>query len=367
MSRSTRAFIDLAALQHNFNRVGQFAPGRKIMAVVKANGYGHGMEQVAKAMPKADAFAVANIDEGMALRTWGIDKPVLLLSGFHHQSDLADVLNYNLTPIVHNFSQLDALISWPETSRQKPVSLWCKIDTGMHRLGFDPAEVDEVLDKITNSPALRLVGMMSHFACADDENNSYTTSQISIFEKLTEKLTVAKSLANSAGIVAWNESHLDWLRPGIMLYGSSPMLNKSAADLGLLPVMKLESEVIAIKKVNKDETIGYGGDWQCPENMSVAVVAIGYGDGYPRTAGRGNASVFVNGKPSRVIGRVSMDMITVDLRGIENIRIGDKVELWGPNVPIDEVATACNTIAYELMCQVTNRVPRVYQNHSGHQ
>lgn len=361
MSRPARAIIDLNALQHNFNRVSEFDPDKKIMAVVKADGYGHGMERVAKALAKADAFAVASVDEGIALRAAGINNPVFLLTGFHHKNELPDIVQHKLIPVVHNHEQLAALAEWQHSAKKNnSIKVWCKIDTGMHRIGFAPEELAAVTQQLNDLPNLELVGVMSHLANADNVQSNKTDEQISLFNKHTKALSFKKSMANSAGVIAWKESHMDWLRPGIMLYGSSPLLNKSSAELGLLSVMKLESEIIAIRKMNKNDTIGYGGDWVCPEAMSVAVLAIGYGDGYPRSAGTGGAPVYVNEKRSKVLGRVSMDMITIDLRDIDNARIGDKVELWGPNIPIDEVAASCHTISYELMCQLTSRIPRLY-------
>ncbi|MFV1992720.1 MAG: alanine racemase [Acidiferrobacterales bacterium] len=351
--------MDLAALQHNFKRVSDFAPHLKIMAVIKADGYGHGILRVAKSLSKADAFAVASTEEGLILRNAGINKPIFLLTGFHRGDELSDIQKYDLTPVIHNHEQLSILADRKKTTdTDKVLNIWCKLDTGMHRVGFDPDDIATVQKKITDVQNVNLSGIMSHLANADNVQDNKTDQQISLFKKCTKSKSLEKSLANSAGIVAWQKSHFDWLRPGIMLFGSSPLLDKSAADLDLLPVMTLESEIINIKKLRKHETIGYGGDWTCPEDMSVAVVAIGYGDGYPRSATTGTP-VAINGKRSQVLGRVSMDMITVDLRGIDNARVGDPVELWGQNIPIDEIAMLCNTIAYELMCQVTPRVPRI--------
>ena len=364
MARPVRALIDLAALRHNFKRVSDFAPGLKIMAVIKADGYGHGMLRIAKSLNKADAFAVASIEEGLVLRGAGINKLVYLLTGFHHCDELNDIHKHNLTPVIHSHEQLCQLVKWKKTNEtSKELNLWFKIDTGMHRVGFEPDEIAVVLAKIKDIQNVNLSGIISHLANADHPNDdngqdSKTDQQILLFSQSVKSLSLEKSLANSAGIVAWQKSHFDWLRPGIMLYGSSPVLDKSAADLDLLPVMSLESEIISIKKMRKHETIGYGGDWTCPEDMSVAVVAIGYGDGYPRSAATGTP-VAIHDKRTQVLGRVSMDMITIDLRGIEFARIGDPVELWGQNIPIDEIAARCNTIAYELMCQVTPRVPRI--------
>lgn len=363
MTRPARAIIDLAALQHNINCVKELAPNSKIMSVIKANGYGHGMERVAKSLDSSDGFAVASVDEGIILRNAGIKKPIFLLSGFHNKNELPDVLKNDLLVCVHSENQLSALSKWQVSTENKDgIKVWCKLDTGMHRIGFMPDELPSVLENIDSMPNVELAGVMSHFANADDLHSDDTNKQTSEFNKATKNFSQAKSLANSAGIVGWKNSHLDWVRPGIMLYGSSPVLNKTSSELNLQPVMKLESEIIAIKHLKKNDLVGYGGEWQCPEDMSVAIVAIGYGDGYPRSAGLAGAPVYLNNSRSRVLGRVSMDMITIDLRGLENTNIGDKVELWGQNISIDEIAKCCKTISYELMCQVTSRVSRLYIN-----
>ncbi len=370
MTRPVRALIDLVALQHNFKRVSDFSPHSKIMAVIKADGYGHGILRIARALDEADGFAVASIEEGLLLRNAGINKPVFLLTGFHHGDELNELHKYNLTPVIHSHEQLSRLARWKKTTdAKKELNIWCKLDTGMHRVGFDPDEITIIQNQINDIENVNLAGIMSHLANADHPNDdngqeSKTDEQILLFTQSVKSLSLEKSLANSAGIVAWQKSHFDWVRPGIMLYGSSPVLDKKATDLGLLPVMTLESEIISIKKMKKHDAIGYGGDWTCPEDMSVAVVAIGYGDGYPRSATTGTP-VAINGKRTQVLGRVSMDMITVDLRGFEHARIGDRVELWGQNIPVDEIAAFCNTISYELMCQVTSRVPRISNRDAG--
>jgi alanine racemase len=267
MSRPARARIDLNALQHNFNRVTELAPNKKIMAVVKADGYGHGMARIASQLEKADAFAVASIDEALGLRAAAINKPIFLLSGFHHKNELPDVFQHDLTPVIHNHEQLLVLSEWENKNKTKNnLKVWCKLDTGMHRIGFEPQKLAEVVNTLKTLPGFELVGVMSHLANADNVQSNKTTEQISLFNEHTKNFS-NKSMANSAGIVAWQESHMHWLRPGIMLYGSSPVLNQSAAALKLLPVMTLESEIIAIKKMKKNDAIGYGGDWICPENM----------------------------------------------------------------------------------------------------
>jgi alanine racemase len=364
MTRPTTALIDLNALQHNYKRVRDSAPRTKIMAVIKADGYGHGIEQIAKALSGADGLAVASTDEALALRKAGIDCPVFLLTGFHHKSELPDIVNHDLIPVIHCHEQLATLASWDKKTadKKKIFKIWCKIDTGMHRIGFEPGELKKVISRLDDLTGLELVGVMSHLANADNGTDQKTDQQISLYRSSTKTLSIEKSLANSAGIVAWNNSHMDWVRPGIMLYGSSPLLDKTADELDLRPVMKLESEIIAIRKMKKNDVIGYGGEWTCPEDMSVAVVAIGYGDGYPRLAGAVGANVYLNGQHCRVLGRVSMDMITIDLRKVETANTGDKVELWGPNIDIDQLAASCQTISYELMCQVTSRVLRSYHN-----
>jgi alanine racemase len=355
MSRPARALLDAGALRHNLQQVRRYAPQARVMAVVKANGYGHGLVWAARTLGAADAFGVSSIEEGLQLRAAGVTQPVCLLEGFFTADELPLLSQQRLEPVVHHEAQLRALATAPASS---PLTVWVKVDTGMHRLGFPPVVVPEVLKQLRGTPAVAGVRIMSHFARAEFSNDAVTQSQINDFASLTRNLGLETSLANSAGILAWPASHLDWVRPGIMLYGASPLEQQGAAALDLRPVMTLESALIAVQPRKKGDAIGYGGDWRCPEDMPVGVAAIGYGDGYPRHAPPGTP-VLVNGRRVPTVGRVSMDMITLDLRSQPQAKIGDPVVLWGQGLPVEEVAEKAGTLSYELLCHVTERIPRV--------
>jgi alanine racemase len=356
MSRPARALLDATALRHNLQQVRRHAPRARIMAVVKANGYGHGLAWVAQTLGEsADAFGVSSVEEGVQLRLAGATRPICLLEGFFTADELPLLSKQRLEPVVHHETQLRALATAPASS---PLSVWIKVDTGMHRLGFPPAAVPDVLKQLRSSPAVTQARILSHFARAEFSNDDVTKSQIHDFANLTRNLELETSLANSAGILAWPASHLDWVRPGIMLYGASPLVGKDATALDLRPVMTLESALIAVQPRKKGDAIGYGGDWRCPEDMPVGVAAIGYGDGYPRHAPPGTP-VLLNGRRVETVGRVSMDMITLDLRSQPQAKPGDPVVLWGRGLPVEEVAEKAGTLSYELLCHVTERVPRV--------
>ena len=356
MSRPARALVDAEALRHNLRQARLRAPRSRVMAVVKANGYGHGLVWVARSLNgAADAFGVSGVEEGIQLREAGITQPVCLLEGFFTPDELPLLAEHRLEPAIHCETQLQALA---QASPVAKLTVWLKIDTGMHRLGFLPQAVPDALKQLRNSPVVVDIRVMSHFARADIRSDPDTKSQIDSFLGQVGNLGLESSLANSAGILAWPQSHLDWVRPGIMLYGVSPMEGESAAALDLKPVMTLQTALIAVNIRRKGEAIGYGGDWRCPEDMPVGVAAIGYGDGYPRHAAPGTP-VLVNGKRVPLAGRVSMDMITLDLRAQPDARVGDPVVLWGQGLPVEEVAQSAGTIAYELLCHVTERIPRV--------
>jgi len=356
MARPARARLDAQALLHNFAQVRRHAPGAGVLAVVKANGYGHGLAWVATTLTDADAFAVASAEEGVAVRAAGIKKqPVVLLEGFFNADDLPVLHAHKLDSVVHDEHQLHLLEADP---LRAPRSLWIKLDTGMHRVGFPPERLPELVKRLRRLPNLRELRVLTHFANADDPADDATRRQIELFRAHAGQYRLETSLANSAGIVAWPESHAQWVRPGIMLYGGSPLRGKTAEELALKPVMTFESALIAVHKRRKGDAIGYGGDYACPEDMPVGVVAVGYGDGYPRQAPPGTP-VLLNGQRVPLIGRVSMDMITVDLRSQPEARVGDPAVLWGEGLPVDEVAARAGTISYELLCRVTGRVPRV--------
>jgi alanine racemase len=359
MARPIRALLSAEALRHNLARVRHFAPGTRVMAVVKADAYGHGLAWAARTLNEAEAFGVASVEEGVALRAAGVRQPICLLEGFFDAEELPAIVQAQLSPVVHHKSQLWDLENTPGLNG---LDLWLKVDTGMHRLGFVPEAAVDAAQRLRKLPGVGTLRLLSHLANADNRFDAATPMQIDRFLKLAAELGDAvvgeRSLANSAGIVAWPASHFDWVRPGIMLYGGAPLIGQPARELGLKPVMTLETELIAVNQRRKGELIGYGGDGICPEDMPVGVAAAGYGDGYPRHAPAATP-VLVNGQRVGLIGRVSMDMITLDLRGVRDPRVGDRVVLWGEELPVDEVAAAAGTISYELLCRVTARVPRI--------
>lgn len=367
MTRAARAVIDLDALRHNLQRARTADPGARQFAVIKANGYGHGLVPVARALRDADGFAVASLEEAITLRDAGISQPILLLEGFFRADELPAIQHHALDIVVHHAAQLDALEAMPLTDGEAALSVWLKVDTGMHRLGFVLDEAPAAWNRLTACTAVQQPPrLMTHLACADDFRHPATLAQLARFDALLSELSkrstsqqIEFSIANSAGILGWMGSHGDIDRPGIMLYGVSPFMGETGADRRLRPVMTLRSELIAIKHCRQGDAVGYSGAWLCPEDMRIGVVAMGYGDGYPRHAPAGTP-VLVNGVVAPLIGRVSMDMICVDLREHDAAKVGNEVVLWGEGLPAETVADAASTIAYELFCGVTSRVPREY-------
>lgn len=361
MTRSlTRAVINLSACQHNLAIAKKAAPDSKCIAIIKADAYGHGMEKIAASLNQADAFGVAHIQEAIQLRQAGISTPIILLEGFCCERELEQVCEYDIESVIHNEQQLQKL----EQTNEKNISIFLKVDSGMHRLGFDVNEVAEVITRLKKCKSVRQpFTLMTHLASADDKEQESTVKQIDVFYKSAEEyLTDTKSevsIANSAGILGWPQSHATWNRPGILLYGVSPFVNGKASEHNLKPVMTLYSHILEIKKLKKGDAVGYGGDYICDKNMRIGIIAIGYGDGYPRHAKTGTP-VLVNNKRCSLIGRVSMDMICVDLSEHAAAKINDSVVLWGEGLPVEEVAKCADTIAYELLCGVTSRVEFEY-------
>jgi alanine racemase len=356
VTRPLRALVDTDALRHNLHQVRAAAPGRRVIAIVKADGYGHGLLRVAAALAEADAFGVACLDEALRLRAHGVRKPVLLLEGVFEPTELEPVVRHGLDVVLHDPWQVEAL----EAARLvAPVRVWVKLDTGMHRLGFPAEQALALWQRLTASANVAPpVRFMTHLARADEREDPATRRQLERLRAALAGLPAEVSVANSAGVLGWPESHSDWVRPGIMLYGVSPFPGRIGAQEGLRTVMTLETRLIAVNRCPAGEAVGYGGAWACPEDMSVGVAAAGYGDGYPRHASAGTP-VLVNGRRVPLIGRVSMDMLTLDLRQAPQARPGDRVVLWGEGLPAEEVAQAAGTIAYELLSGLTTRVPRV--------
>ncbi|RJS93816.1 alanine racemase [Salinisphaera sp. Q1T1-3] len=347
------ATIDRAALGHNLARVRAMAPGREIFAAVKADGYGHGAAVVAATLAEAgvDGFAVSSLDEALALRWAGIAAPIMTLSQPLDGPTLAAMGEHAISPVVFDAAHWAALADY----RGPRLAAWCKLDSGMHRLGFPANEAGALATRFADLAAVDLVGWMTHLGCADDPTSPLTLHQLACFDNATAGLPGKRSIANSAGVIAWPDSHADRLRPGIMLYGSSPMTDRDAEALDLSPVMHLTAPLISRRDLPAGEPIGYGATWSTPEAMPVGVVGIGYGDGYPRHAPSGTP-IRLGDAIVPLIGRVSMDMITVDLRTAPGAAIGDRATLWGRGLSADTVARAAGTIAYELFCQLTPRV-----------
>jgi alanine racemase len=358
MARPTSATIHTDALRHNLGEVRHRAPSSRVMAVVKADGYGHGLERVARALSGADAFGVAALSDAERLRAAGLSQPIVLLSGFNESDDLAQLRRLNVETVVHHAVQLEMLEQAPAGD---PIRCWLKLDTGMHRLGFPAEDVREAYARLAAMPAVAQdIVLMNHFASSDEFADSasqgrQTRTQLDVFAQATAGLPGARSLANSAAVLGWPQAHADWVRPGGALYGISVVEGTSGADFGLRPAMTLATRLLAVNRIRKGERIGYSATWECPEDMPVGVAAIGYGDGYPRHAPAGTP-VLLNGRRADIIGRVSMDLMTIDLRTQPDAKPGDPVVLWGPGLPVETIAEASDTIGYEPVCSITRRV-----------
>lgn len=355
MSRTTVATIHLGALRHNLARVRAMAGAAKVMAVVKADAYGHGLERVARALDAdAEAFAVAAIADGLRLRAAGHRQRIVVLSGPDTPFDIAEMQRLRLEALIHHDVQLPWLAA--ADPARGPLRVWLKIDTGMHRLGFPPERARAVHAALLAMPAVdRDIGFMTHFASSEEFEGRETALQIARFKDATADLPGDRALSNSAALLGWPDSRADWVRTGGLLYGLSVVEGRSGIDFGFRPAMSLATRLVAINHLVKGERVGYNGTYECPEDMPVGVAAIGYGDGYPRSAVAGTP-VLVNDRLAPLVGRVSMDLITLDLRGVPDARVGDKVTLWGEGLPVEAVAASAGTISYDLTCGMTRRV-----------
>jgi len=350
MPRPLHARIDLAALKNNLAVVRRTAPSSRIMAVVKANAYGHGLLRVANALEAADGFAVLNISEASALREAGFRQPLLLLEGLFDANELTSIANLALDIVVHSGWQLEALAAMQASTQ---VGVFLKINSGMNRLGFRPHEMAGVLAQLQGCAAVGSITLMTHFATADEAEG--IAGQLALFDSVAGVPGLPRSLANSAATLRYPASHADWVRPGLMLYGCSPFAELSAAELGLWPAMTLRSEIIALQFLSPGEALGYGAAFVADKPMRVGVVACGYADGYPRHAPTGTP-ILVNGTRTRTLGRVSMDMLFADLSEVPVADVGSPVTLWGEGLPVEQVARAAGTISYELLCALAPRV-----------
>ena len=355
----TQVIINLAALAHNAELVRMHAPYSKILAVIKADAYGHGLLAIAEALSHVDGFAVARLEEAIKLRKAGIRKTILVLTGFTSPIDVDVFSQYELDAVVHSDYQVDYL---NQSQLTQPITVWLKINTGMNRLGVSVNAVKRVHDSLELSAKVRLpIKLMTHLACADDMDSPATNKQLELFDQAVEGLVGEQSITNSAGLIGWKHAQRHWVRPGIMLYGGNPFIGgNDTAGIGLQAVMTLKSTVIALRIVEKGQSVGYGGTWTAKKTSLIATIGVGYGDGYPRHAAEGTP-VLINQQKAGLVGRVSMDSINVDVSQLNTVKISDQVTLWGDGLAIEEIAENSETISYDLMCGVTQRVPRLYR------
>ncbi|WP_028469184.1 alanine racemase [Neptunomonas japonica] len=357
MGRATRAIIDLSAICQNYRLAKSLTAGADAVAVIKADAYGHGAVRVALSMePEVPAFGVACIEEAIEIRDAGVQKPILLLEGFFTADELTTIAEKNFWTAIHRVEQIAML---EEAQLVAPVNVWLKLDSGMHRLGLDAPDYRQAYERLQACKNVSDIVLMSHLACADELDKPHTMQQAALFDQTVEGISAPHSIANSPATLAWPALHRDWVRPGLMLYGASPFEASQPNADKLLAAMTLESEVIAVHDLKAGEAVGYAASYVCEENTRVGTVAIGYGDGYSRHAGTGTP-VIVNGQRTKIIGRVSMDMCAIDLTGLTNVDVGSKVELWGAQLSVNEVARHCGTIPYTLFTGITRRVPRHY-------
>lgn len=356
LTRPLQIQIKLGAVAANAKLAKQLAPEGRVIACVKADAYGHGMLKVAEALkPEVDALGVACLDEAKLLRNAGNAMPILLLEGCFSSDELFQAAALDCWVVLHSAEQLDAYLQ----AENAPANIWLKLDTGMHRLGFDPTELPSVVTRLSKKSAALKIHLMTHFACADETSNSFTQYQLGQFAQAAEQFGYPSSLANSAGLLAWPESRSDWNRPGFMLYGVNPLDIETADTPKLQPAMALISEVISVRDLAAGEGVGYNHAWRASRDSRIAVVACGYGDGYPRQACNGTP-VLVNGKRVKTVGHIAMDMMMLDISELSGVKVGDKVELWGENLSIAEVARHSDMSPYELMTRLPPRAPRIY-------
>jgi len=353
MPRPLTARIDHDALRHNLALARGLAPDSRLMAVVKADGYGHGLLRVASALRSADAFAVLTLEDAVALRDAGYRHPVLLLQGFYEAVELPEIAARGLMVVIHEASQLDMLLAWKPP---RPVDVHLKMNSGMNRLGLPPEQYRGAVTRLKAWSGLGQLTLMTHFATADEPAGIHW--QMERFDAAAQGIEAPRSLANSAALVRHDVARSDWVRPGIMLYGVAPSVETAPGDLDLRPAMTLTSRIISVQQLAAGERLGYGGTFTADGATRVGVVACGYGDGYPRHAGTGTP-ILVDGVRTRTLGRLSMDSLYVDITQLPQAGVGSTVTLWGEGLPAQEVASAAGTIAYQLLCGITRRVPAV--------
>ncbi len=352
MASNPRTVVDCAALRHNLAEVRRRAPDSKILAVIKANAYGHGLVTVARTLNDADAFAVARVSEAEVLRDAGVAKPIVVLSGVLDHDELATAGRRGCELVIHRSGQIDLLDGWSGP----PFTVWLKVETGMNRLGVALEEADAALERLQRREAVSEVRLMTHLASAEDREAATTPEQLDVFNNWAADKGLPRSIANSAAGMAWPDSLTEWIRPGLMLYGVSPFAQKIGTDLGLRPAMRVVSTLIAVKKIPAGARVGYGGTWHATRTTRLGIAAAGYGDGYPWSLPSGTP-VRMGNTEVPLIGRISMDMIAVDLGDAPEAGVGDEVTLWGaPGLPVERIARKAKTIPYELLCGITRRV-----------
>lgn len=351
MARPIQASFDLAALKNNFAIARRHAGDAAIMAVIKANAYGHGLLRVARALADAEGFALLELDDAVRLRDAGYRQRILLLEGFFSAAELPEIVHHGFTIMVHDREQLQLLKA---LRTDKKLDVFLKFNTGMNRLGFPAADSRSVIEELNALPCVGEVVLTTHFS--DAEGVSGIDWQMREFEGRVARPGYSRSLANSAALLRFADARGDWVRPGLMLYGASPLEDAGALELGLQPVMTLKSEIIAIQQLKPGDSVGYGGQFLADRNMRLGVVACGYADGYPRHAYNG-VPVVIEGVRAPLAGRVSMDMLCVDLTHVPHAKVGSPVVLWGEGLPVEEVAAAAGTVSYELLCALARRVP----------
>lgn len=358
MARPIQAHIDPSALEDNLRVARRAAPSARIMAVIKADGYGHGLLRVAEALSAADGFALLDIRDAVHLREAGFRQVLLLLEGAFNADEMPVVARHDLACVIHSAWQIPLLDAYP--GREK-LDVWLKVNSGMNRLGFVPQQAAQAMEQLRRNRAVRGVTLMTHFANADEARG--IAGPLALFNDFAAPYRVPRSLANSAALLRYPEAHGDWVRPGLMLYGASPFApgsgeRSSAQRLGLRPAMTLRSRIIAVQELRAGDEIGYGAMFRADRDMRVGIVACGYADGYPRHAPNGTP-LLVDGQRAQTLGRVSMDMLYADLSRLPQAGIGSAVTLWGEGMPVEEVAHAAGTASYELLCALTARVPVV--------
>jgi len=349
MARPIHAHIDLRAMENNL-QVARRITDARLMSVIKADGYGHGLLRAAEALAATDGYALLDIQDAVRLRDAGFRQPILLLEGFFGADELPVIAEYDLTYVIHNAAQIAILDAYPGSGK---LGVWLKVNSGMNRLGFAPQNVSQAMEQLRRHRAVRDVTLMTHFANADE--SSGVAEPLRLFNDVAAPYRVSRSLANSAALLRYPETHGDWVRPGIMLYGASPFADVSARQLGLKSAMTLSSRIIAIQQLRAGDEVGYGAMFRAEHAMRIGIVACGYADGYPRYALYGTP-ILVDGQRTITLGRVSMDMLCADLSALPQTDVGSRVVLWGDGLPIEEVARAAGTVSYELMCALTERV-----------